>query len=95
MRRALVLVSTLVVLSLSAFAGNAAAAPNPTPNGWVGSCNMSSSWPTLSPGNALGITGTVEFDGDGGGMEHAMTVNSPNGNAGMFNAVFVSGNQLC
>jgi hypothetical protein len=95
MRRALVLVSTLVLLSLSAFAGNAAAAPNPTPNGWVGACNMNSSWPTLSPGKALGITGTVEFDGDGGGMEHAMTVNNPNGNDGMFNATAVSGGQVC
>ena len=95
MRRALVIVSTLVVLSLNAFAGSAAAAPNPTPNGWVGACNMSSSWPTLSPGKAVGITGTVEFDGDGGGMEHAMTGNNPNGNNGMFNATVVSGGQVC
>jgi len=95
MKRALALVSALVALALTAFAGSAAAAPSPTPNGWVGACNMNGSWPTLSPGEAVGIQGTVEWDGDGGGMEHAMTVNSPNGNAGMFNAVFVSGNQLC
>lgn len=85
----------LVVAALPALAGSAAAAPPETPNGWVGACNMNSSWPTLSPGNAVGIQGAVEFDGDGGGMEHAMTADSPNGNDGMFNAVFVSGNQLC
>jgi hypothetical protein len=56
---------------------------------------MNSSWPTLSPGQAVGISGTVDWDGDGGGMEHAMTVNNPSGNDGMFNAVFVSGNQAC
>ena len=103
MRRALVLISTLVVLSLSAFAGNAAAAPNPTPNGWVGACNMNSSWPTLSPGQAVGITGTVEWEllttgvpeADAGGMEHAMNVNNPHGNDGMFNATAVSGGQVC
>ena len=85
----------LAVTALTAVASSAAAAPRITPNGWVGACNMSSSWPTLSPGKAVGIKGTVDFDGDGGGMEHAMTVNNPNGNNGMANAVFVSGNQLC
>ena len=95
MRRALVIVSMLVVLILATFAGTATAAPNLTPNGWVGACNMNSSWPTLSPGNAVGIGGTVEFDGDGGGMENAMTVNNPNGNDGMFHASDVSGDQEC
>lgn len=59
---------------------------------------MSVSWPTLSPGEAVGITGTVDFDGDGGGMEHAMTVNqsqNTNGNDRMFNATVVSGGQVC
>lgn len=85
----------LTIAALAGSAAGAAAAPTETPNGWIGACNMNSSWPTLSPGQAVGITGTVEWDGDGGGMEHAMTVNNPNGNDGMFNAVFVSGNQLC
>jgi hypothetical protein len=73
MRR--IVVSALVALLLAVFAGTAAAAPNRTPTGWVGACNMNSSWPTLSPGEAVGIQGTIEFDGDGGGMENAMTVN--------------------
>jgi len=85
----------LAVAALTAFASSAAAAPPMTPNGWVGACNMNSAWPTLNPGDAAGIEGTVDFDGDGGGMEHAMTVNNPNGNDAMFNAVFVSGNQPC
>jgi hypothetical protein len=96
-RRALAF-SALVALGIAVPARSAAAEPNPTPNGWVGACNMSVSWPTLSPGEAVGITGTVDFDGDGGGMEHAMTVNqrhNANGNDGMFNATVVSGGQVC
>jgi len=101
MRR--VFVSTLTAILLTAFAGPAAAEPNATPNGWVGACNMNSSWPTLSPGEAVGITGTVEWEllttgipeADAGGMENAMNVNNPNGNAGMFNATAVSGGQAC
>lgn len=95
MRRAFVLASASIVLAIATFAGTAVAGPAPTPNGWVGACNMSNSWPSLSPGQARGIIGTPEWDGDGGGMERAMTVNNPNGNDGMFNAAFVSGNQLC
>ena len=102
LRRALVLLS-LVVFAPTAFAGSAAAEPNPTPNGWVGACNMNSSWPTLSPGQAVGITGTVEWEllttgvpeADAGGMENAMNVNNPNGNDGMFHASDVSGTQDC
>lgn len=93
---------TLVVLSvtfmLAVPSSTASAQPSATPNGWVGACNMNSSWPTLSPGQAVGIEGTVEFDGDGGGMENAMTVNqsqNTNGNDGMFNATVVSGGQVC
>ena len=94
MRRGTLVVLS-VVLVLAAPAGTASAGPQPTPNGWVGACNMNSAWPTLSPGNAVGIQGTVEFDGDGGGMEHAMTVDNANGNDGMFNATVVSGGQVC
>jgi hypothetical protein len=87
-----------LLISLTVFGGTASASPSLTPNGWVGACNMNASWPTLSPGQAVGIQGTVAFDGDGGGMENAMTVNqgqNTNGNDGMFNATAVSGGQVC
>ena len=81
MKRAFALVSALVVLGLALAAGSAAA-PGETPNGWVGACNMMSSWPGVKiHGNGVGVQ-------PGGGMERAMTVNNPNGNDGMFNAVF-------
>lgn len=88
MKRAVVLVSVLVPLGLIGFAGRAAAAPSPTPNGYVGACNMLASWPGLGPRNGVGVQ-------PGGGMELAMSVDNPNGNEGMFNAVFVSGNGIC
>lgn len=90
MRRALVIVSMLVVLILATFTGSAAAGPNPTPNGWVGACNMVNSWPGLGTQNANGVG--VQ---PGGGMENAMTVNNPNGNAGMATANVVTGGQAC
>jgi hypothetical protein len=82
MKRALALVSALVLLV--ALAGNAAAAPGTTPNGFTGACNMVMSWPGVRVGNGVGVQ-------PGGGMERAMTVNNPNGNAGMNRAVDVSG----
>ncbi len=85
-----VLVSALVALALTAIAGSAAAAPNPTPNGWVGACNMSVSWPGFGVQNPNGVGAQP-----GGGMEGAMSVDNPNGNAGMFQATDVSGNQDC
>ncbi len=66
-----VAVTILVVLSLTAFAGTAAAAPSPTPNGYCGALNMAQAW---------GV-------GARGGMANAMSVNNPNGNDGMFQAV--------
>lgn len=87
--------AAVTILSLAVLSGSAVAGPTPTPNGWVGACNMNSAWPGLSPGQALGIGDDSEWNGIGGGMEHAMTVNNPNGNDGMFNAVFHSGNQAC
>ena len=90
MRRALVLISLLVVLVLTASAGGAAAEPNPTPNGWVGSCNMVVSWPGYGAQDPNGVG--VQ---PGGGMENAMTVDNPNGNDGMNNASVVSGGQVC
>jgi hypothetical protein len=77
-------VTVLVVLSLTAFAGSVSAAPGPTPNGFTGACNMVMSWPGVRVGNGVGVQ-------PGGGMENAMTVNNPNGNAGMNRAVDVSG----
>lgn len=88
-KRLPVLAPAMVALGLAAFAGSAAAAPSQTPNGWVGACNMNASWPGLGPENpGVGVQ-------PGGGMENAMTVNNPNGNAGMFHATDVSGNQDC
>lgn len=51
---------------------------------------MSVSWPGFGAQNpnAVGVQ-------PGGGMEHAMTVDNPNGNAGMLNATNVSGDQDC
>jgi hypothetical protein len=49
---------------------------------------MNSSWPGLGVGNGVGVQ-------SGGGMQNAMTVDNPNGNDGMFHAIFVSGNQDC
>ena len=82
-----VLVTGLVTLSLTAFAGSVSAAPGTTPNGFTGACNMVMSWPgvrDLIHENGVGVQ-------TGGGMENAMTVNNPNGNAGMERAVGVSG----
>jgi hypothetical protein len=84
MKRAFALVSVLVSLGLAGFSGSAAAAPNPTPNGYVGACNMLASWPDGGPGNGVGVQA-------GGGMERAMSVDNPNGNDGMSRAVSVSG----
>ena len=55
----------------------AAAAAPVTPNGFVGACNMLESWP------GIGHTGVPS----GGGIQLAMSVNNPNGDAGMTRAV--------
>lgn len=72
-----VLVTGLVTLSLAAFAGSVSAAPGPTPAGLTGACNMLQAW-------GVGVQG---------GMANAMSVDNPNGNAGMWRAVDVSGCQ--
>jgi hypothetical protein len=90
MRARIALITGLTALVLSATASSAAAAPNPTPNGWVGACNMVVSWPGLGVQNPSGVG--VQ---PGGGMEQAMTIDNPNGNAGMFHATDVSGDQNC
>ena len=75
MKGALALTLVLVALSLTAFAGSAAANPPTTPNGWEGACNMNQAWPGLRHNqHGVGVQ-------PGGGMEHAMTVNNPNGEA--------------
>ena len=83
MKRAFALASVLGVFGLAVAAGSAAA-PGPTPNNQVGACNMMSAVFGYGPGNGVGVQ-------PGGGMDHAMTVNNPNGNAGMYNAVFRTG----
>ena len=87
-----VLVAGLVTLSLTAFAGSAAAAPSETPNGFVGACNMVASWPGAGPGEGVGVQ-------PGGGMENAMfgtpayerLGDDHKGNLGMTRVVTVSG----
>ena len=74
-RSRLVLVTGLVTLSLLAFAGTVSADPGPTPTGFTGACNMLLAWDE-DPKN---------------GMDHAMSVNNPNGNTGMDLAVTNSG----
>ena len=84
-RLRVVSVTGLVVLSLTAFAGSVSAAPGPTPNGFIGACNMVAAVSGLGPGQGVGVQ-------PGGGMENAMTRNlNGNGNAGMNRAVEVSG----
>ena len=70
-RSRLALVSGVVVLSLTALPGVVSASPSPTPNGYCGAKNMVQAW---------GV-------GANGGMARAMSVDNPNGNAGMFRAV--------
>ena len=65
-------------------AGNAAAEPPETPNGWVGACNMVAAWTPDSPGgmddamwrnanqgnNTQGYHGNDEYDHRGGRLWH-------------------------
>ena len=74
-----VMVTGLVALSLTAFAGNASAAPSTTPNGHTGSCNML---------QAYGA-------GAQGGIVNAWSHADANGVAGMFWAAVVTGTPLC
>lgn len=84
-RRFRVAVATgLVMLSLTAFAGSASAAPGPTPSGWTGACNMMAAVSVADGGSSVGVK-------PGGGMVNAMTVNNPNGNVGMYRAVANTG----
>jgi hypothetical protein len=85
-----VLMSALIAAALMIPGSSAIAAPKPTPSGWIGACNMVVSWPGLGVQNENGVG--VQ---PGGGMELAMTVDNPNGNAGMFLATQVSGGQAC
>jgi hypothetical protein len=74
-----VLVAGLVTLSLTAFAGGASAAPDTTPNGHTGSCNML---------QAYGA-------GAQGGIVNAWDKADANGVAGMFRAAAVTGTPFC
>jgi hypothetical protein len=53
------------------------------PNGYQGACNMDQAWPGLNLHRGEHGVGVKPE----GGMEHAMTVDNPNGNAGMFRAI--------
>ena len=74
MRRLLILAAILAA-AMSVGVATAGAAPV-TPNGYCGAANMLKAW----PGGGANVP-------EGGGMQHAMTVNNPNGNIGMFGAV--------
>ena len=76
-KRVLALTSALMALAGTAALGTASAGPSPTPSGLTGACNMLHAW---------GV-------GANGGMANAMSVDNPNGNAGMWTAVWNSGNQ--
>jgi hypothetical protein len=78
-RARIALVTGLVVLGLTAFAGSAAASPGTTPTGHTGSCNM------------LAAYGA----GDRGGIVNAWSQADANGVAGMFWAAEVTGTPLC
>jgi ABC-type phosphate transport system substrate-binding protein len=73
------LVTGLVVLGLAAFAGSASAAPDTTPNGHTGSCNML---------QAYGA-------GEQGGIVNAWSQADANGFAGMWRSVAESGSENC
>jgi hypothetical protein len=82
MSKVLILAATIVAV-LGVGVGTADAR-TPTPNGYCGAYNMVRAW----PGGGANVP-------DGGGMEHAMTVNTTNntnGNDGMSTAV---GNSAC
>ena len=76
-----VLVTGLVTLSLTAFAGSVSAAPGPTPNGFTGACNM------LNDATMATIP-MVRNNPDG-------DIFAGNGNAGMWRAVAESGTLFC
>ena len=74
------LVTGLVVLGLTAFAGSASAAPSTTPNGHTGSCNMLQAFDADDPTR---------------GIRNAWDQANANGVAGMFWAAVVTGTPLC
>ena len=79
MKRSIALLTAVPVLALASFAvvgpGTTSAAPSPTPNGCIGAANMVNTHAQFGMFNAMGISG----NGTG------------NGNAGMWNAVNISG----
>lgn len=70
------LIAVTAAVAALGFAGAATAGPGPTPSGFTGACNMLNAW---------GV-------GAQGGMAHAMSVDNPRGNDGMWTAVWNSGN---
>jgi len=76
-----VLILAAMIAATLGISVGTADARTPTPNGYCGAYNMVQAW----PGGGANVP-------DGGGMEHAMTVNNTNGNDGMSTAV---GNSAC
>jgi len=74
----LLILAATAVAALTIGVATAGATPE-TPNGYCGAANMLKAW----PGGGANVP-------DGGGMQHAMTVNNTNGNNGMFGAVDAS-----
>lgn len=77
MNKLIALLAATAAIALSGLAGTATASPPTTPNGYTGACNMLAAWGA----------------GANGGMANAMSTDNPNGNAGMWTAVWNSGNQ--
>ena len=74
MNKVLILAATIAA-ALALGVGTAGATPT-TPGGYCGALNMVHAF----PGGGANVP-------DGGGMEHAMTVDNANGNTGMSTAV--------
>jgi hypothetical protein len=87
-RLLLIATASLALLFLISSPKVSFAATNPTPNGYVGGCNMIMAWPGGIGGGAAPGVSLTSFPGDalgsGGGMARAMSVDvfsSGNGNA--------------
>ncbi len=74
MKKVLILAASIAA-AMSVGVAASAATPT-TPNGYCGALNMVQAW----PGGGANVP-------DGGGMEHAMSVDNANGNTGMSTAV--------
>jgi hypothetical protein len=89
MKRFALVSAVLVVLGLTGFVGSAEAShPSPTPNGYIGACNMVAS-DTMFGFYSSPPSGPMTHDGSPWLAVPPYT--ELQGNVGMTNAVFVSG----